>query len=170
MNNRALLFIIGFCLLAAGVGKLLSNSPTSADTGHLLLTWGLGLGQLLGLLLLVQNGTILGTAYAKILLLLGGLLLIGVTFKILHWLGADPLLWGSLVGIAGTYSIRFIRKKSKGQLDIVKLLWVLAASGSALLLFLHLAPREVAYVAPTLFWLMVLDFMYLESRKQSAIK
>ncbi|MGI4759759.1 MAG: hypothetical protein ACRYF0_03570 [Janthinobacterium lividum] len=167
MNNRALIIVIGLCLAAAGVGKLLTYTPASANSGNLLLTWGIGLGQLLGLLLLVRNGTILGTAYAKIILLLYGLLLIGVTFKILHWLGADYLLGSALAGIALTYTIRFIRKQSKGQLDSLKLLLVLAACGSSLLILSHLAPREAAYVAPTLLWLAVLDFMYLESRKRT---
>lgn len=170
MNNRGLLLFIGLCLVAAGVGKLLTHTPAHADTGSLLLTWGMGLGQLLSLLLLVTNGTILSTAYVKIILLLGGLLFFGVCFKILHWLGADYLLWGALAGIALTYSIRFIRKKAKGQLDILKLLLVLAASISSLLTIMHLAPREAAYLTPMLLWLTVLDFMYLESRKRMKIK
>jgi hypothetical protein len=170
MTNRTLLFLIGLCLVGADVGKLLTHTFASADTGHLLLTWDMGLGQLLGLVLLVQNGTILGTIYANTILLLGGLLLVGIFFKILHWVGVDPLLECALAGIALTYSSWFIRKKPKGQLDILKLLFVLAACGSALLLLLHLAPREATYVAPALLWLAVLDYMYLDSSKRKLVK
>lgn len=168
MNNRALTLAIGLCLLAAGVGKLLTNTPDSAATGSLLLNWGIGLGQLLSLVLLVTNGTILGTIYAQIILPLYGLLLVGVLFKITHWLGADFMLWGALAGIALTYAVRFARKSPKGQLDVLKLLWVLASCGSALLIILHLAPREAAYLGPMLLWLAVLNFLYLESKKRSA--
>jgi len=164
MNNRALLVAIGLCLLVAGAGKLLTYAPASAATGTWLLSVGSGLGQLLGLWLLVRNGTILGTVYARVMLFLGGLLLLGAAFKILHWAGANPLLVVALAGIALTYSLRFFRKREKGRLDVLKLLFVLAFSSNALLTFLHLAPREAAYVPPMLLWLAVLDFMYVEGR------
>ena len=166
MNNRALILAIGLSLLVAGGGKLLTYAPASAATGAWLLSAGSGLGQLLSLWLLVRNGTILGTVYARIMLFLGGLLLLGVAFKILHWVGANPLLVIALVGIALTYSMRFFRKPEKGRLGVLKLLFVLVFSSSALLTFLHLAPREVAYVPPMLLWLTVLEFMAVESRKR----
>lgn len=168
MGNRTLTIAIGLCLLAAGTGKLLTYTPAGATTGTMLLTWGIGLGQLLSAGLLVTNGTILGTVYAKIILPLYGLLLVGTVFKISHYPWGDELLWGSLAGIALTYSIRFARKPQKGRLDLLKLLWVLALCGSALLILLHLAPREAAYVAPMLLWLAVLDFLNLENRKRVA--
>ena len=166
MNNRARILTIGLCLLAAGVGKLLTYTLASADPGTTLLTWGIGVGQLLSLVLLVTNGTILGTVYAKIILLLYGLLLVGIFFRVSHYFWADELLWGSLVGIALTYAVRFVRKKRKGRLAVLKLLWVLAFCGSSLLILLHLAPRQAAYVAPMLLWLAVLDFLSLESGKR----
>jgi hypothetical protein len=166
MNNRALTLAIGLCLLVAGVGKLLTYTPTNTDMGTTLLTWGLGLGQLLSLVLLVSNGTILGTVYAKIILPLYGLLLVGVVFKISHLPWANELLWGALGGIALTYSIRFGHKPQKSRLDLLKLLWVLACCGSALLILLHLAPREAAYVAPMLLWLAVLDFLNSENGRR----
>jgi len=166
MNNRALILAIGLCLLAAGVGKLLTYTPSNAELGTTLLTWGIGLGQLLSLVLLVTNGTILGTVYAKIILPLYGLLLVGMFFKISHYPWANELLWGSLAGIALTYAVRFARKKRKGRLAVLKLLWVLAACGSSLLILLHLVPREAAYLAPMLLWLAVLDFLSLASRKR----
>jgi hypothetical protein len=73
-------------------------------------------GQLVGLWLLVQNGTILGTIYARIMLFLGGLLLLGAAFKILHWIGANVLLVVALAGIALTYSLRFFASGKKAGL------------------------------------------------------
>lgn len=166
MNNRALTLAIGLCLLAAGVGKLLAYLPAHAASANPLLTWGLGLGQLLGVVLLVANGTILGTVYAKLLLPLCGLLLASVVFKISHLPWASEMLWGSLGGIALTYSIWFGRKPQKDRLDVLKLLWALASCGSALLILLYRAPREVAYVAPMLLWLAVLNFLASENKKR----
>lgn len=158
--------VIGLCLLVAGSGKLLTYAPDSAATGARLLSAGIGLGQLLSLWLLVKNGTILGTVYARVMRFLGGLLLIGVLFKVLHWVGANSLLVMALAGIALTYSLRFFRKREKGWPDVLKLLFVLAFSGCALLTFLHLAPREIAYVPPMLLWLAVLDLLSATSRQR----
>ena len=104
----------------------------------------------------------------RYLLLLGGLLVVGVLFKIQHLPGADNLLWVSLLGLMFTYGVRFIRKARKGQLDVLKLLLVLASFGSALLLLMRLAPLEVRYLPPCLLGLTVLDFLYVESRQRAA--
>lgn len=155
----------GHWSLPAG-GRRGQYLPAHAASANPLLTWGLGLGQLLGVVLLVANGTILGTVYAKLLLPLCGLLLASVVFKISHLPWASEMLWGSLGGIALTYSIWFGRKPQKDRLDVLKLLWVLASCGSALLILLYRAPREVAYVAPMLLWLAVLDFLASENKKR----
>jgi hypothetical protein len=166
MTTRFLTIAIALSLLAAAAGKFLTYTPESSKVGAQLLTYGLELGQLLALVLLVSSGTIIGTGYFRIILLLFGVALVGGLFKIMHYPGADALLRTPLVGIALTYAVRFARKPHLGQLDILKLLLVLISCGSAMLLSLHLVSREARYVAPCLLWLSVLDFQYLENKKR----
>lgn len=167
MLTRLLTTAIALSLLVAVAGKFLISTPESSEIGAQLLTYGLQLGQLLALVLLVNSGTIIGTGYFRLILLLCGVALVGGLFKIMHYPGADVLLVASLVGIALTYALRFARKPYRGQLDILKLLLVLVACGSAVLLLLHLVPREARYVAPGLLWLTVLDFLYLKNQKRT---
>ena len=168
MTTRLLTAAIALSLLAAAAGKFLTYSPESSETGAQLLTYGLELGQLLALALLVTSGTIIGTGYFRLILLLYGVALVSGLFKIMHLLGADMLLGVSLAGIVLTYAVRFARKPHKGQLDVLKLLLVLMACGSAGGLLLHLVPSEARYVAPCLLWLTVLDFLYLQNRRRAA--
>jgi len=168
MTTRLLTIAIALSLLAAAVGKFLTYTPESREAGAQLLTYGIELGQLLALGLLLNSGTIIGTGYFRLILLLYGVALVGGLFKVLHYPGAAVLLGAPLAGIALTYAVRFARKPHKGQLDVLKLLLVLVSCGSVGLLLLHLVPSEVRYVAPCLLWLTVLDFQYLKSRKRVA--
>jgi hypothetical protein len=168
MTTRLFTIGLALSLLAIAAGNWLLDTPAASETGSQLLTYGAEGARLLAWGLLISGGTILGTWYFRLILLLTGLLLVGVMFKIQHLPGANSLLWGSFSGIALTYAVRFARKAHKGQLDVLKLLLVLASCGSALLVIMRLAPREVQYLPPCLLGLTVLDFLYLESRKRMA--
>lgn len=168
MTTRVLTLGLGLALLAIVAGSYLLDAPATSATGNLLLTYGAESARLLAWALLISGGTILGTWYFRAGLLLGGLGLVGALFKLSHYPGASVLLIGSLGGLAVLYSVRFVRKPAKGQLDVLKLLLVLGSCGSALLLLLRLAPPEVRYLPPCLLGLAVLDFLYLENRKRTA--
>jgi len=168
MTTRLLTLGLALSLLAIAAGNWLLDTPATSQTGDTLLTYGVESARLLAWGLLIGGGTIIGTWYFRLILLLAGLLLVGVLFKIQHLPGANNLLWVAFSGIMLTYAVRFARKAPKGQLDILKLLLVLVSCGSALLLIMRLAPHEVRYLPPCLLGLTVLDFLYLESRKKAA--
>ena len=168
MNTRLLTVALALALLAAAVGNYMLDTPATSQTGNMLLTYGLELGRLLAWGLLVTSGTIIGTWYFRLILFWASVLLVGVLFKLLHYPGANLMLWASLPGIMLTYAVRFARKAHKGQFDILKLVLVVVSGTSALLLIMHLAPREIRFLPPCLLSLTVFDFLYLENRKRIA--
>lgn len=168
MTTRFFTFGLACALLATVAGNYLLETPASFATARTLLTYGPEGTRLLAWGLLVSGGTIIGTWYFRLSLLLGGMLLLGVLVKISHLPGADALLFGGLGGLMLTYLVRFARKPAKGQLDVVKLLLVLGTGSCAALQLLRLAPYELRYLPPCLLSLAVLDFLYLENQKRAA--
>ena len=168
MTTRVLTLGLGLALLALVAGNYLLDAPATSATGNLLLTYGAEGARLLAWALLISGGTIVGTWYFRVGLLLGGLALVGALFKISHYPGANMLLFGPLSGLMLTYAVRFARKPAKNQFDILKLLLVLGTGSCAALPLLHLAPYELRYLPPCLLALAVLDFLYLENQKRTA--
>lgn len=168
MTTRFFTFGLACALLATVAGNYLLDTPASYATARTLLTYGPEAARLLAWALLVSGGTIIGTGYFRLMLLLAGLLLVGVLFKIQHLPGASVLLFGGLGGLLLTYLVRFVRKPAKGQFDVVKLLLVLGTGTCAALQLLRLAPYELRYLPPCLLALAVLDFLYLENQKRAA--
>jgi hypothetical protein len=165
MTTRLLTFALALSLLAVVVGRAVLHT-TSSELGEVLLSYGAKLASLLAWGLLLSTSTLIGTRYFRLILLWGVLLLVGGLFKISHYPSADAMLWAGLGGIALTYAVRFVRKIYKNHFDVLKLLLVLVACGSALLQLLHLAPREIQYLPPCLLGLAVLDCLYLEGQKR----
>lgn len=157
MTTRLLLLLITTALLIAVAGAALTHWQPANPLGYSLSQWGLNAGQLGGLVLLLQTGSILGTRYFTIVAVCVALALLGAVFTIMHWVGGREILLAGLLGIMLTYTIRFFRKSFKARLDWLKWLWVLATTISAAGILQHWLPREAAYVAQTLFWLAVLD-------------
>jgi len=133
---------IGVCLLCSLVGLVLMVVDESTEWGYIMFDAGLIFGQLLGLVMMIQNGTIIGTIYFRVIVAFLAIILFGVLLKILHYDYADQsVLLGSL-GIAASYLVRFFAKKEKGHLDFLKLLWVLSAYVGGELIALHFIPRD----------------------------
>lgn len=161
MTNKTTLIIIAISLVAALVGLIISFFDASINLADLLLTGGYTIAQFLGLLILLYNGSLIGTKYFRIIQFLTGITILGALFKIMHWPGANEMLLISLNGIALTYLVRFINKKQKGHLDILKLLWVLTTYISVALVLLHWIPREITYIGNILFWITFIDYVVI---------
>jgi hypothetical protein len=159
VSNIFLIGLIAISLGAAAAGLLLDALAVGGNVGDLLLTYGLLVGQLAGLCLLLRNGTLLRSGYFRIIQGLLGLMLVGALFTIMHWARGRELLAASLVGIALTYTVHFVRKSCKTLLDILKLLWVLAAYIGGALVSQHLISRDVVYLTYGLLWLAVIKFV-----------
>ncbi|AYB34784.1 hypothetical protein [Chryseolinea soli] len=71
-------------------------------------------------LMLGSNGTFIYWKYHKLALAAGVLLMVGVFMKIMHWQGADEMLFVSLPLIPAIYSAHFFSKRNKAILDILK--------------------------------------------------
>lgn len=159
MTNKHYIHYIILSLLLAATGLLMMLLESTGNTGELLLNAGLGVGQILGMLLLLQNGNIQGTVYFRIIRFCMGLILLGAMFKIMHWPGANLILLLSMFGVAITYGIWFLRKKQKGRLDFLKLVWVLSAFIGTVLVILHWVKPGITYIAYGFFWLSLVDFV-----------
>jgi hypothetical protein len=162
MNNKLSLIIILVSIMIAIIGFILSYVGIYESTGDVLLNVGLSFGQLFGLIMLVRNGTILKTIHFKFIVVFISITIVGAMYKIMHWKFADVLLLIGLLGIAFTYLVRFILKKEKGHLDILKVLWVVSSYiGGALIIF-HLIPSNLIDVAHGILWITVIDFIITE--------
>lgn len=91
------------------------------------------IAEILCLILMLVNGTLMGTIPYKIFI--GSILLLGLgaIFRIMHYTGGEEMMVLSFILIPLTYTIHFICKKPKDQLDVLKTrLWMLVAGQQAL--------------------------------------
>lgn len=158
IKNKTALILIGIMIIAMIVGWIMSILLPENYLANIILNFGLIVGQLLGLIMLVHNGTISTTIYWKIIKFCIGVAMIGAMFKIQHWVGANIILTTSFICIAITYSVRFFRKTKKEHLDILKFLWIVTAYICSALILQHLIPSEIMTIAFLLFWLTIIVF------------
>ncbi len=157
------------CLGTALVGNYSDFFLMKNNFGITLTSWSLYIAQLLGIFMLIMNSQIQKTVYWKVILFCLVVSLIGGMLKILHLEYANEILLLGMLGIVTTYIVRFIYKKNKGLLDILKLLWVMAAYTIGFLILLHYLSKDYFGVASVLFWLMIIYFVFLELfRKQDS--
>jgi hypothetical protein len=166
MTNKITLILIALALLAAAVGLGLTFSETEYGLGGRLLNAGSRIAEFLGLILLLRNGTTINTVYFTIFLFCMGFVLIGSLFKIMHWPG-ENLLFLSLIAIAVIYTIRFMAKKQKRLLDVLKLLWVITAYVGSAFVMQHWIPRDVLYIGRGLAWITIVYFIITAHRAKT---
>jgi hypothetical protein len=167
IKNKTALTLIGISIIAIVFGSILDLIIPGHDLANILLYSGLLTGQLLGLIMLILNGSIMNTIYWKIIQFCLGIAIIGVLFKIQHWVGSNIIITISFISIVITYAIRFINKPHKGHLDILKVLYVTAAYTCSLLIFQHLIPKDFMTIAHGLFWITLIDFVVTGYNKKT---
>jgi len=168
-NKISLLTIIVFLSVSLSGLFIIEFSPQQ-KLGETLNTIGLSLAQLIGLIMLVTNGTILTTKIFRTIQIGIGFLMIGAIFKIMHWPGASIILLVSMFTIAITYLVRFIYKKNKIRLDVLKLLWVLFAYIGGLFILMHLLPPEFGNLTHLILWLAIIDFIITGIKNKTLFK
>src|SRR5689334_17340531 len=109
--NKKIILVIGLCLLVSLSGIIITTIDNSVEWGYRMINIGVGVGQLLGLMMMISNGTIMGTLYWKFIIAFLVLTLFGAILKIMHYSYADQSLLAGCLGVAVTYLIRFIAKK-----------------------------------------------------------
>jgi len=158
-GNKIALIFIGISILVTITGLIIGFVTTDDSNSGLIITIGLGIGQLSGLIMLIRNGTIMKTVFWKIIACFMGLLIVGVIFKIQHWAGANMLISTSSVGIIITYSVRFLTKEKRAFFDFLKFICVITAYTGIILVFLHLITRDLMRIAHCLLWITIIYFI-----------
>ncbi len=164
MSNKSLLIVI-FILLSVSLATTYLDflaDDTIAEGSSLLAT-------LLGGYLLIGNSDIKTTIWWRFINFAIGVLILGVLFKILHFTGADELLFAGCAGIVISYLLRFITKRSKNHLDILKALTVLSYGTITALVIFHYISKEYSMITVALFWATLIDFAYLEWKKSPSV-
>lgn len=164
MKNKQTFIILGIFFLIYIIGGLLYifDNPL----GWLVFDIGLIPGFIVGLILLIKNGTIISTMYLKLILVFIMLTLVGTFFKVSHWPFGLIIQTGSLLSIGLIYLIWFINKKDKKLLDILKLLWVITTSVLASLIGLSLIPSFYAHIGLIVFLVTITDYYIVVSNTE----
>lgn len=160
IKNSSALILIGIAIIFILIGliSMIINQENYVPA-NLILNTGLIGGQLVGLVLLVNHGTIMNTLYWRIISFGIGILIIGTLFKIMHWTGYPIIYLTSIALITITYSVRFVNKREKKRLDILKFLWVIIGYSTTAMILLNWISYEYSIVGQILFWLTLADFV-----------
>lgn len=159
MTSKNLLRIISSSLFVILIGIILNLFYQTKEIGYVLLNIGAVVGQLSGIYLLFRNSMLQTTVFWKIIKFFIGLTILGALFKIQHWVGAGILLLISQLGICATYTIRFLLKKYKKRLDILKFLYIFSATTTYILTVQHWIRGEYRLFPLLIFWILLLDFI-----------
>jgi hypothetical protein len=162
MNNKTSVILIIVCLTISIIGYVLSSFGFEETIGDIIFNLGLSVGQLFGLIMLVRNGTLMKTIYFRFISGFISIAIIGAMFKIMHWKFADVFLLIGLMGIASSYLVRFVLKKQKGHLDLLKVFWVISSYVGGGLIIFHLIPANLIDIAHGLLWITIIDFVIIE--------
>jgi hypothetical protein len=122
MRNRYIILFVGVVMMMAYIGML-------ARYGFLnFRAWGVDLYQLsiagpsqvVGVGLMVLNGSFLRTKLFYVALLFLIAILVSILFDVLQWPGHSQLLLIGSIGMLPIYIVHFMRKKNRGVLDYLK--------------------------------------------------
>src|ERR1700693_5921749 len=122
MNNKSTFQLFSVLFFITALGETLELTGISPNNN--IVNIGLSVLRLAGIILIIQNGSILKSKpFIQIIYFLICTTIIGSMFKIMHWPYGNLLFTAGLSGIILTYAIHFINKKVKKLLDVLKLLW-----------------------------------------------
>ena len=150
------------------LGGLIILMLTYFESGGWLLDLGLLTSGLLGLAMLIRNGTLTKTIYFRYIMFCFAIIIVGALFKIMHWPGGAICLMVGFIGIAVIYTIRFIKKPTKNQLDIMKWVYVVTAYITALCLAMQWVPRQMS-ILPNLIMLATIIHFASNCMKDKAL-
>lgn len=116
----------------------------------------------IGALYLLQKGHFLNTTYFKFTLPLIVAYIIGVIFKITHFVFAHELITISSIAILLLYLKYFTKKPIKKSLEYLKLAWVISTFGISLIQILHLYPLDLKVVSPVIMVFTLFEYFRTE--------
>src|SRR5688500_708020 len=168
MINRLLLGVMALLLILALIGYCTRLNQTLTFYARQIVA----LAENVGIIMMLVNGTFIRSRLYKIAQFIVGLVVVGFLFKILHWQGADELLFYPFIILFCLYGVHFINKKPKRRLDVLKVAMTTSFLAITPLVSLYVISEESQDVFflfnHSLFWLTFLYFLYT-SRKQGLL-
>jgi hypothetical protein len=125
----------------------------------LLFKGGFAIGNIVSIIFLVKNGSIIGTIYFKLIAVFIAAYAIGALLKLRHWPLADEIILFSISGVCITYLVRFLKKQSKTLPDILKLTWLLSASVLTYLLYIRWVDQVWVFIPTLVLWFAVVELI-----------
>ena len=155
MNNKTTILFTGTLLIIGLLGEVLGIRQFGYYT-----QLAIGLGRLGGIILLLQQGTLIKTRpFFQLILFFLGIATVGALFTIQGWPYNNIILVTGLLGVPTIYTIRFIKKQDKERLDFLKILWVsIFYIGTTFKLEHWPLGKELISIEGFLFLIMFLDF------------
>ncbi|MGZ4077141.1 MAG: GldL-related protein, partial [Bacteroidia bacterium] len=96
--------------------------------------------------------------------------IIGSMLKVMHWPFGNLIITAGLTAIVFVYTIRFIKKVTKKQLDILKLLWLMVFCFAAVFKINHWPWGNILLTMQTGFFLLLLfSFLYGLMQKNKSV-
>jgi hypothetical protein len=168
--NRFLLFAIALLLLPGLLGYFTTLNATLTTYASELVT----VAENLGIIMMLVNGTFIGTRLFKVALFFIGLVVLGFLFKIMHMPGADELLLFPYIIIFCLYFIHFLKKESKTGIDVLKLFMSICFLILPPLVILHLIGESgrdiIVLISHILFWVTFIYFLYTSVKQGVLLK
>jgi hypothetical protein len=161
------LAVMALLLILASIGYTSLNNTLTTYRSELVTV-----AETVGIIMMLVNGTFIGSRLYTIALFVIGLIVLGFLFQIMHLPGADELLLYPYIILFCLYLVHFIYKKPKKRVDILKLVMLISFLVLPPLIMLHMISEEnrelIVVTSHILFWLTFLDFLHT-SRKEGVL-
>ena len=119
-----------------------------------------GITNLAIIILLMYNGTLMGSKHYTYIQLCGLIIIASFIMKLMHLKGADIVLLIPNPLIILIYADHFRQKKKKKALDLVKMLWVISSFICVPLIMLNVLPLECIYVSHVLLGVALILWLF----------
>lgn len=119
------------------------------------------------ILFLVNDSQYGKTIFGRLTYFLLAIIIVGFLFKLQHWPLAGTTLIIGYAGIMIIYTIRFLTKKNKLFVDILKLLWVETTAVISLLILLHKINKEYLLINGLIFIALICTFTIYYNKRMS---
>jgi hypothetical protein len=165
MNNSLSYKLILITIILSLIAFVLPLIGFDAHLANTVFSLTISVGQILALMLLLKNGTLLNSQWIKLIFVFVVVIIASAVFKWIHWAFAPELLLIGTSGVSIVYIIFFLSKKTKDFLAIVKVIWVPIAFLGGALIVLKLIPDYFIWLSTFILWLAVL-IDYFQVKKE----
>jgi hypothetical protein len=164
MSNRSLLIVIALLIGGCLMGMFFYKLQPDSQVGNVAANFFMIVAQLAAVYLLMRNGSTIKTVYWHIIKFGLMLIMIGMLLKFTDWPYGNLFFISGLCITSVTYLIRFIIKKEKNLLAVLKLIWVMSVTIIPMLHIYQLIGAKYLWAGTILLSVTLFDFIVLESR------